>query len=133
MKRMSTTASVEALGRFYRSLLAGDVADAIAELDPEVELHVPGTHPLAGTHRGPGGVLTFLERSSHVTDRTQAIEVVDLLEGERYAAAYCRVTAERGGRALDNPTIHLARFRHGRIAQIWLHNRDDLAVNDFWS
>jgi uncharacterized protein len=117
----------------YRALATGDLAAAAAHLDPDVALHVPGTHPLAGTHRGLEGVLAFVDGTRARTDDGEAIEVLDVLAGANTTAVHCRVTATRGDRRLDNSTIHLLRLRQGRVVEIHLHNFDGVAVDDFWS
>lgn len=122
------------VAEFYGASLTGDTVGARAALAPDVVLHVPGTHPLGGTHAGPDGVLGFVEASRQLTDDGEDVEVIDLLASEQRVAVYCRVTARRGDRTLDNTTIHLLHVDEtDRIDEIWLHNFDDVAVNDFWS
>ena len=43
----------------YASLTGGDLATAADLLDPDVVVHVPGTQPLAGVHRGLDELLAF--------------------------------------------------------------------------
>lgn len=137
---MNTTATTTTdrlrgvVAAFYGASLTGDTDGARAALAPNVLLHVPGTHPLGGLHVGPDAVLGFVDASRHLTDDGEDVEVIDLLASERRVAVYCRVTAQRGDRTLDNTTIHLLHVDETeRIDEIWLHNFDDVAVNDFWS
>jgi ketosteroid isomerase-like protein len=128
------TQSVATVLELYAALSAPDITSARRGLHPDVVLHVPGTHPLAGTHRGPDAVLGFVLASRARTAGGEHIELVDVLEGREHVGVYCTVRAERPGRApLRNPTIHLVRIQDGLVAEIWLHNFDDLSVNDFWS
>lgn len=127
------TSHAEVAVCLYRALARGDLVEAAAHLDPHVALHVPGTHALAGIHRGLDGVLAFTEGTRALTDDGEAIEVLDVLAGTAGVAVHCRVTATRGERRLDNSTIHLLRIRHGRVAEIHLHNFDGPAVDAFWS
>jgi hypothetical protein len=61
-------------------------------------------------------------------------EVVDVLAGRSYAAAYCRVHADSPADAgLDNSTVHLFRMAGDRVAEVWFHNRDQAAVDAFWT
>lgn len=118
----------------YSGLATGDPAPLANALAPDVVLHVPGSHALAGTHHGADQLLGFLLATRQLTDAGEQIELLDVLTGRDHAAALCRVTATRAGRPpLDNHTIHLVRFDGDQIAEIWLHNRDDFAVNAFWS
>ena len=118
----------------YDALAGRDVERLVELLDPSITVHVPGTHPLAGTHRGLDGVLAFVTGTTAVTDHGERIEVLDALVGADHEAVYCRVTATRAGRpALDNHTVHLLRFAGDRLAEVWIHNRDDVTVDAFWS
>jgi hypothetical protein len=128
----TSTPSEVAVG-LYGAVLAGDLDGARRFLHDDVVLHVPGSHPLAGAHRGPDAFARFIVDSRTISGGEE-IELLDLLEGTDHAAAYCRITAQRDdGRRLDNTTVHLVRVRGGRIAEVWLHNWDDLSVNEFWS
>jgi len=118
----------------YSAVLSRDLDQIAAHVHEDLVLHVPGTHALAGDHVGAPAVLAFLDRSRALTDDGEHIEVLDVLEGNGHAAVYCRVTADRAGRAsLDNRTIHLLRVVDGRVAELWFHNWDDRAVDGFWS
>lgn len=118
----------------YTALLSEDRPAAHAALHPDVVLHVPGGHPLAGDHEGRDAVLAFVTASSAVADRSERVEVLDLLEGEAHVAALCLVTGLRGGRpSLANRTVHLFRIDGHHIAEIWFHNWDQAAVDAFWS
>jgi uncharacterized protein len=129
-----TKTSTTLVGEFYQALARGDVQTAKASLSPDVALHVPGTHPLAGTHRGHDGFFAFLGAIRGLTATGEQIEILDVLEGDAYVAVYCRVRATRPGKTpLDNHTLHLLRLQEDRIAEVWLHNRDDVSVSEFWS
>lgn len=115
-------------------MIARDADGVRTYLADDAVLHVPGTHPLAGAHRGAEAVLRFLDESWAITDDGEHVEVLDVLEGADHLAVYCRVTATRAGRApLDNTTVHVLRVEDGRVAAAWLHNWDGAAVDDFWS
>ncbi len=116
------------------AIARGDVDAVGARLAPGVVLHVPGTHRLAGDHRGPEGVLAFIAATAATAGGSEELVPLDVLGGEQHAAVYFRVRATRPGRPpLDNFTIHLLRVDGGQVSEIWLHNFDDVAVDDFWS
>ena len=129
-----TTSPGEVTMALYAALLTNQLDEARRYAHDDVVLHVPGTHPLSGEHHGPDALVRFVEASRERTESGEQIEVLDVLEGADHAAAYLRVTAERAGRApLDNTTVHLLRLVEGRVAEVWLHNWDNAAVNEFWS
>ncbi len=118
----------------YAALLLNQLDEARRYTHDDVVLHVPGSHPLAGEYRGPESLVRFVEASRERTETGEHIDVLDVLEGADHAAVYLHVTAERAGRTpLDNTTVHLLRLVEGRVAEVWLHNWDNTAVNDFWS
>ncbi len=117
----------------YEAMAVHDVESAAALLHPDVVLHVPGSHALAGIHRGLDGVLAWAIGSTEVTDDGARTEVVDAFAGPRGVAVLCRVTATRGERTLDNSTVHLLRFRASKVVEIRFYNFDGLAVDAFWS
>lgn len=126
---------LEVAAALYAAIAADDLAAAADLLDPEVVLHVPGTHPLAGDHRGIEAFASFLLASRDRTADGERVEVLDLLGGRDHAAAYCRVTAEApdGRTPLDNTTVHVLRVAGGRVIEAWFHNWDAAAVDAFWA
>ena len=124
----------ELLAGLYTAIATADVAAAHALLAPDVVLHVPGTHPMAGDHEGRDAVLAFAAASSTLADRTEDVDIIDMLEGTAHAAALCLVTGRREGRvALVNRTVHLFRVEGQRLAEIWFHNWDQQATDAFWA
>lgn len=104
-------------------------ADVLAHVAPDVVAHVPAV----GSLNGIDEVATFLLETGAKTDNGEHFELLDTLVGQRFAALYFRITAERAGREpLDNLTVHLARFVDDQIAEIWFHNFDGAAVAAFW-
>lgn len=131
---IDTLTPVHVAARLYAALDDGDLATVVELVAADVVLHVPGTHPLAGDHHGLDGFARFSAATTALTDDGEDIEVVDVLGSEERAAVYCRVTATRAGRApLDNMTVHVLRIVEGRVAEVWLHNFDEVAVSAFWA
>lgn len=124
--------NTDTVERLYGALRSGDAAVLAAALAPDVALHVPGDHPLAGTHRGPAAVLEFLTATSRATDGGERVEVIDVMGGREHVAVYARSRAQRAGAVLDNPTVHLFRVDGDRVAEVWFHNRDQRPVDAFW-
>lgn len=118
----------------YRAVRDGDLVTASQFLDPEVVLRVPGTHPLAGEHRGRAAFARFSQQTRALTVDGEQIDILDILEGDDHTAVYCRVRAARdNGAELDNTTVHMLQIRDGVVTQAWLHNWDDVTVDRFWN
>lgn len=108
----------------------GRWVDVLGHVAPDVVGHVPAVGELNGVDE----LATFLLETVEKTKDGEHFELLDTLIGERYAALYFRITAERAGReSLDNLTLHLARFVDDQIAEIWFHNFDGAAVAEFWA
>lgn len=52
--------------------------------------------------------------------------------GREYVTAYVVVSGE-GGPGLENHALHLLRARDGKLAEMWFYNRDQDAVDAYWS
>lgn len=110
----------------------GVVASVLRE---DVVLHVPGHHPLGGTHAGLPAVAAFVAASDELMVGGESLELIDVLVGRDHVAVYVRITGSRSdGRTLDNRTLHLLRIdADERVAEIWFHNRDQEPVDAFWA
>ena len=119
----------------YASKDGVDLVDLAAALRPDVILHVPGDHPLAGDHRGLEQIAEFMMASRASTSDGEHVELVDTLVGASHIGVLVKVTAARDDRdALVNHTIHLFAVDSDlAVSDIWFHNRDQAAVDAFWS
>ena len=134
MTNTITTDIAAPLLALYGSFVAGDLDGVRATLADDVVLHVPGHQPLTGDHAGRDGVVEFLLASQAATEGQERVELLDVLTGGSFAAAYCRISGERPGREpLENRTAHVMRVEDGLIREIWFHNFDQDNVDQFWS
>lgn len=119
---------------FYAAYARSDSDGMVRHVTPELVLHVPGSHELAGTYRGLERALGFMA-ACHQRTQTMYTEVGEVLVGPTHAAVSCVVHATRPGRvALANHVVHWVRLADdGRVAEIWLHNRDQRSVDVFWA
>ena len=131
MLQTSTTADVAR--RMTDALVAKNLPGVLATMAHDIVLRIPGTRPLAGEFHGHQGILDFTRRSREVTDDGEHIQIIDILGGQDYAAVFMRLNATRGGRKLDDPTIHLLRIKDGKIAEYNLSPWDQRGTDAFWS
>ena len=122
------------LTRFYDRLRAGDLATAAEALTEDSVLHVPGRSTNTGTYTGRDAVLGFVVHAAELTGGTLDLNVHRVFDDGEWGVALCTYTATRPDRAvpLENNLAHVARLRDGRIAESWLHSRDQYAVDEFW-
>jgi ketosteroid isomerase-like protein len=129
------TGLVEAVRAAYSAEGGIDLGIVASVVRDDVVLHVPGHHPLGGTHAGLLGVGTFVAASNELMTDGESLELIDVLAGRNHVAVLVRITGSRpDGRALDNHTMHLLRIdADERVAEIWFHNRDQELVDAFWA
>lgn len=123
------------LSTAYSTTQGVGLAGLASSLRPDVVLHVPGRHALAGRHRGLEEIAGFLTASRQLTIDGEHVELVDTLVGASHIGMLVKVTAARqDGETLINHTIHLfAVDVDRRVSDIWLHNRDQADVDTFWT
>jgi uncharacterized protein len=118
----------------YAAVVDGDLERARAHLATDAVLHVPGDNPGAGDHAGIDAILAFVTRATSGPGATEQVEILDVLEGQQHAAVYCHVTGSSpDGPSLTNRTVHVLRVVEGHVTDIWFHNWDQRAVDEFWT
>jgi ketosteroid isomerase-like protein len=122
------------LAELYSHLQTGDLPAAGQMLTDDSVLHVPGRSSNTGDYVGRAAVLGFVARAAEATGGTLAMAVHRVLDDGVYAVAIVTYTATRADRdvPLENNLAHVCRLRDGRIAESWLHSRDQYAVDAFW-
>jgi len=126
--------TAEVIDQAYSSDEGIDLVGLSGALHADVVLHVPGDHPVAGEHRGLEQIAGFVHASRAATADGEHVERLDTLVGESHVGVLVRVTAARPDRDdLINHTIHLFALDDDAVTDIWFHNRDQAAVDAFWS
>ncbi|MEV3992757.1 nuclear transport factor 2 family protein [Streptomyces sp. NPDC049837] len=124
--------NIELIRRFWAGYATGDL-DGLRDsvLAPEAVWHVPGNHPLAGSHRGAEGITTYLE----------GLATGDFIADVWYAGAdeshvvevhHC-VSHRGDGTDIDMDWVLVFRIEDGRIAEIRHFPADQSAVDEFFN
>ena len=93
---------------FFQRFFNGDVADAVALLDPAVAYCVPGLRTAGGTFVGRAEVTEHLERFLELTERpVDVLKWEDWLTGESNVAGVVRLELQRPGRIADTRLVFL--------------------------
>lgn len=122
-------AGASVVRRYMDAFLRGDRDAAFELLAEDVVWHIPGRSMLAGEHRGRGGFAEAIDSLVRATDGSYRIELQDLLAGERYAAVVVDASCRRAERDLSWRRVALFRVEDGRIAEEWLFEEDQYAVD----
>ena len=118
--------------RYADAWRANDLQTIVDSYHDDVVFHYFGASPLAGTHRGKAACLTLLMQVRERTNR-QLLEVSDVLVGKHRAAILARERFERDGRVLELDRLLLYAVRDGKLAECWIYDEDQRAVDEFWA
>ena len=123
----------ELLRSLYGAFARRDIDTVRQVFADGVVFHQPGRNPTSGDYEGVEAVLGLLGTLAERSGGTFRAEVHDLLASDQHAVALLQVTAERNGRKVDAPVVHVAHVRDGRVAEIWVHPRDIHVLDEFWA
>lgn len=95
-------------------------------------LHYGGSSPYAGTHVGRDAALAVMAEVSGIAPR-ELLFVDDVLASDSAGALVVRERLSRDGRSIELERVLRYRVAAGRLAECWLHETDQAAVDQFWS
>jgi ketosteroid isomerase-like protein len=113
------------------AVAAKDADRARALLDESVIFHIGGRNPVSGDYVGRDHVLNdFFRRLNHVYDRIE-VDLHDVLANDEHVVALIERRLHRGPRTLEMRAIGIYHVRGGRITELWIHEADQAAVDEF--
>jgi hypothetical protein len=110
----------------------GDLGAILGSYHDDIVLHYFGRSPLAGMHRGKQAAVQVLARAQRLTNR-KLVEIHDILVSDDHAVVLARERFERDGRMLELERVFVYHVRDDRLAECWLYDQDQRAVDEFWS
>lgn len=125
-------ANAAVIRRYCEAWKTGDLATIVDCYHDELVLHYFGRSPLAGAHRGKAAALAVLATVQQRTNR-QLVEIHDVLVSEDHAVVLARERFERDGRRLETNRVLVYHIRDGKLAEGWIYDDDQRAVDDMWS
>jgi ketosteroid isomerase-like protein len=120
----------DVMGRYLAAMESGDRETAFGFYADDLVAHVPGRSALAGELRGRDAFVAYIRavvaRVEHVD-----VELVEMLVGEERIALLVRerLAGARGGVEIRRANVY--RVRDGQIAEIWIYEADQYAVDEF--
>jgi uncharacterized protein len=130
---MPTEDDVAAVRRFFAAVEARDLAAVRECFREDAVWHLPGTSPIAGTHRGWPAIRDDLfARQGPLSGGTFRPRLLDVAVGAEYIVAVVHATAAHAGRRLDLTVCQLMRVRDGKIVEVRGHYSDQAALDAFW-
>jgi uncharacterized protein len=118
--------------RYCDAWRRGDVPAIIACYHDDVVLHYFGRSPLAGDHRGKAAALGVLAKVQQVSGR-RLLEIHDTLASEEHAIILAREQFERDGKRLEAKRVLVYHVRDGLLAECWIYDEDQRAIDELWS
>lgn len=125
---------IQTVRKLMQAMSSGDNATLQQLLTRDCVVHLPGSHQLAGEHKGLDAALDTARRMREETNGTLRVEPQQLFhDGRGHVISVRRQTAERRGRRRD--VVGAAHFTivGDRIAAIEIYEEDLDQTNQFWS
>jgi uncharacterized protein len=122
----------ELVRRGFEAFGTGDMAALDRLFAEDIVWHFPGTSAVSGDFRGKAEVLGWLSKNAELSGGTLRVEPHDILANDEHAVALIRVTAQRGGKSLDDQSVQVFHIRDGKVTEAWLNPTDQQASDDFW-
>ena len=118
----------------YEAFSKGDL-EAVGELlADDVQWHVAGNNPLAGTKNGKEETFALFGELVQRTGGTFQLDVHDVFANDQHGVALTVSRAQREGRSFEGRGVHVVHFDdQGRVKESWQHAEDQQAVDEFWS
>jgi uncharacterized protein len=98
----------------------------------DVVAHVPGRSLLGGDHRGRRALEALNKLENDLTKGSIEHQVHDTLVSEDHAVLLMRLMARGPGRgALDAQVVYVYHMHNEKLAELWIHPRDQAAFERF--
>ena len=125
---------IEIVRRLMRAASAGDTAALQLLFTRDCVVHLPGSHSLAGEHKGLDAALDTLRRIREATDGTMHIEPQQMfLDGRGHVIGVRRFMADRRGRRRDAVGAVICTVVGDRVASLEVFEQDLDQTNEFWA
>jgi ketosteroid isomerase-like protein len=119
---MSDHPNVDTVNRMTKAIFDQDHDSLTAIFTDDLEFHLRGPHPMAGDHRGLGGLLGVLGSLFEDTGGQIDLDQQFCVGADGWAAEWEHATL---GRTRDDETIEshnafVYRFESDRVAEMWM-------------
>ena len=120
------------LRRLYEAQARGDIEAYLSFLSDDVALHVPGRSRIAGDYEGKAEVRRHFREMTELSGGTFRTSVDDIAASDQHAVGLISAFAQKEGREVSLPRIHVWLVREGELAEMWVYPRDQHAFDEFW-
>jgi hypothetical protein len=123
----------EFLGKYWNSLMTGDMETFATLVDERCVVHYPGNHFLSGDHVGKAAIIDLYSKLYRIgiQQGTFVGEFHDAVTSDDHACALIKYTMELGGnQRITGEAIGVFHIAHGQMVEYWLLERDQKMIND---
>jgi ketosteroid isomerase-like protein len=121
------------LGRYWNSLMTGDMETFATLVDDRCVVHYPGNHFLSGDHVGKAAILDLYSKLYRIgiEQGTFIGEFHDAVTSDDHACALIKYTMELGhDQRITGEAIGVFHIENGKMVEYWLLERDQKMIND---
>ncbi|MHC9538570.1 MAG: nuclear transport factor 2 family protein [Vulcanimicrobiota bacterium] len=121
----------EIVAKYYEYYSKGDIDGIKSVMADDVEWHIPGHHPLAGTKKGINEVVAFFKQLQKAHFKA---EVLILAANDDYVIDCHRGWGESGNNKVDMNWVLLFKIENGKIQKVQNFAGDQHGADSFfWS
>ena len=130
---MSAAEDLTVIQSAYEAFGRGDIPAVLETLAPDIQWHIPGRNPLAGTYKGPDEVVGFFTQLMERSGGTFGLVVDDWLASDQHVVVLVRETGQRESKRLDVTAAHIWTLRDGKAVEFSFGSGDQHAQDEFWA
>jgi uncharacterized protein len=120
------------LRRAYEAQARGDIDGYLDLLSDDFVLHIPGRSQISGEYRGKDEVRRHFIEIVELSGGTFRTKVHEVLATNEHAVGLVDATAQRNGRTVELPRVHVWHARDGKLTEMWLHPADQCKFDAYW-
>jgi SnoaL-like domain len=123
----------EFLGKYWNSLMTGDMETFATLVDDHCVVHYPGNHFLSGDHVGKAAILDLYSKLYRIgiEQGTFIGEFHDATTSDDHACALIKYRIVVGkGMEIPGEAIGVFHISNGQMVEYWLLERDQKMIND---
>jgi ketosteroid isomerase-like protein len=126
-------ANEDLVRRGYEAFATGDMATVASLFADDVVWHSPGRSAISGNFKGQDEVFAFFGKLVEMTGGNFGIEVHDVLANDEHATVLVHAKGQRDGASWEGNIVHVLHLADGKVKEIWVHEGDQYAADEFWA